>query len=51
MTGLIGRPYGRWQTFEWIMYFSSLACIRVKVGESKCFRIESGVIEHCVMFP
>ena len=28
-----------------------LACIRVKGGESECFRIDSGVRQWCIMFP
>ena len=31
------------------MYLNSLACIRVKKGESKCFRIYSGVKQGCIM--
>ena len=31
------------------MNVNSLACVRVKVGESECFRIESGVRQDCVM--
>ena len=33
------------------MYINSLACVRVKVGESACFRIESGVRQGCFMSP
>ena len=33
------------------MYVKSLACIRVKGGESKCFRIDSGVRQGCIMSP
>ena len=33
-----------WQTFGIKkMYVNSQACVRVKGGDSKCFRIESGV--------
>ena len=31
------------------MYVDSLACVRVKVGESEQFRIESGVRQVCIM--
>ena len=27
------------------MYVNSLACVRLKEGESECFRIDSGVIQ------
>ena len=30
------------------MYVNSLACIRVKGGESECFRIDSGVGHGCI---
>ena len=33
------------------MCVNSLACVRVKEGESECFRIESGVRQGCVMSP
>ena len=33
------------------MYVNSLALVRVKGGESKCFRIESCVRQCCVMSP
>ena len=33
------------------MYVDSLACVRVKWGESKNLRIESGVRQGCVMSP
>ena len=33
------------------MYVNSLACVRVKGGESECFRIDSGVRQMCIMFP
>ena len=28
-----------------------LACVKVKGGESECFRIDSGVREACIMSP
>ena len=31
------------------MYVNSLACIRVKGGESECFRINSGVRQRCII--
>ena len=31
------------------IYVNSLACVRVKGGESECFRIDSGVRQGCVM--
>ena len=33
------------------MYVNSLACVRIKRGESECFRINSGVRLGCIMFP
>ena len=33
------------------MYVNSLACVRVKGGETKCFRISSGVRQKCIMSP
>ena len=33
------------------IYVKSLACIRVKLGESECFRIDSGVRQGCIMSP
>ena len=33
------------------MYVNSLACVRVKGGESECFRIDSGVRQRYIMFP
>ena len=33
------------------MYINSLACVRIKGGESECFRINSGVRQGCVMNP
>ena len=33
------------------VYVNSQACIRIKGGESGCFRIDSGVRQGCVMFP
>ena len=33
------------------MYVNSLACIRVKIGEGQCFRIDSGVIQGCIVSP
>ena len=32
------------------MYVNSLACVRVKGGENKCFRIDSGVKQREVLF-
>ena len=31
------------------MYVYSLACVRVKGGQIKCFRIDSGVRPGCIM--
>ena len=31
------------------MYVRSLACVRVKGGESECFRIDNGVRQGCIM--
>ena len=33
------------------MYVNTLACIRAKGVESKCFRIDSGVRKDCIMSP
>ena len=33
------------------MYVNSLACVRVKRGNSECFRIENGVRQGCGMSP
>ena len=33
------------------MYVHSLACVRVKGGESERFRIYSGVRQGCIMSP
>ena len=33
------------------MYVDNLACVRVKGGESECFRIDSGVRKGCIMSP
>ena len=33
------------------MYVNSLACVRVKGGESECFRINSSVRQECIMSP
>ena len=33
------------------MYIDSLACVRVKGGESECFRINSGARQGCIMPP
>ena len=33
------------------VYINSLACLRVKRGESECFRIDSGVRQVCIMSP
>ena len=31
------------------MYVDSSACVRVKGGESECFKIDSGVRQGCIM--
>ena len=33
------------------MHDNSLAYVRVKGGESECFKIDSGVRQMCIMFP
>ena len=33
------------------MCVNSLACVRVKRGESECFRIGRGVRQSCIIFP
>ena len=33
------------------MYVNSVACVRVKEGESEGFRIDSGVRQGCIMCP
>ena len=33
------------------MYFNSLVCVRVNVGESKCCRIGSGVAQGSIISP
>ena len=33
------------------MYVHNLACIRVKSGESECFRIDTRVRQGCIMSP
>ena len=33
------------------MYVNSLACVRLKGGESECFSIDSGVRWGCIIFP
>ena len=33
------------------MYVNSLDCVRVKGGESECFRIDSGVRQGSIMSP
>ena len=33
------------------MYVNSLACVKVKGGESECFRINSGMRQRCNMSP
>ena len=33
------------------MYVNSLDCVRLKEGESKCFRNESGVRQRCIISP
>ena len=32
------------------MYVNSLASVRVKGGESECFRVDSGVRQGCIIF-
>ena len=58
MMGLIGRTGPRMydvggKLLRGIisMYTNSLACVRVKVGDSECFKIENCVRQSCVMFP
>ena len=36
---VVGKPLNGIKT----MYVNSLACVREKRGESKCFRVDSGV--------
>ena len=33
------------------MYVNSLVCVRVKRGESECFKVNSGVRQGCIMSP
>ena len=33
------------------MYVNSVPCVRIKGGESECFRINSGVRQGCIMSP
>ena len=33
------------------MYIDNLACVKVKVGESEWFRIDSGVRQGCIISP
>ena len=33
------------------MYVNSLVCVRVKGGDSECFRINSGVRQGCIVSP
>ena len=33
------------------VYVNSLACVRIKGCESECLRIDSGVIQVCIMSP
>ena len=33
------------------VYINNLACVRMKGGESKCFRIDSSVRQGCNMSP
>ena len=33
------------------IYVNSLACVRIKRGENKCFRIYSGMRQSCIMSP
>ena len=32
-------------------YVNSLACVRVKRGESECFRVNSGARQGCIISP
>ena len=63
MIGLVGKPNGRCWVFRMYdvgckflngiksMYVNSLACVRVKVGKSECFMIDSSVRQGCIMSP
>ena len=33
------------------LHVNSLGCVRVKGGESECFRIDSGVRQGCIVYP
>ena len=33
------------------MYVNSLACVRLRGGESECFRMDNGVRQVCIMSP
>ena len=33
------------------MYVNKVACVKVKEGESECFRIDIGVRKGCIMSP
>ena len=33
------------------MYVNGLACVRVKEGESECFKIDRGVRQGCIISP
>ena len=32
------------------VYANSLTCVRVRRGESECFRVDSGVRHGCIIF-
>ena len=61
MIRLIGKLYGGvMRTYDMgvklltrikSMYVDSLACVRVKTGESEQLRIDSGVRQGCIMSP
>ena len=59
MIGLTGKHYGRCCECMIVklvkgiktMYFNTLACVRVQGGESKCFKIGSGMKQGCIMSP
>ena len=33
------------------MYVNSLTCVKLKEGENKCFRMNSGLKQGCIIFP
>ena len=47
----IEKHYGKLFNNIKSMYVNSLSCARVKGGESKCFRIDSGIGQGCIMSP